>query len=153
MHVFVGVSRKKQQLGQLVTRLSLLQTVGLPDSPFIFGGHRAWWRVKCDYIIFLLQSSWVCLHLCACDCTTACLSVADSCVAKQPCVCTLEWGREGREAPGQQRQTLTSIATSDWTQQCSWWIRLTIIKFEKTLFKTVCMGKYWVSLVHYAQTR
>lgn len=86
--------------------------------------------VEWEYIIFRLQSSWafqVCVCMCVCVCTIECLSIACSCVAKQPCVCTLEWGWEGREAPGQQRQTLTSTAASDWTHQCSWWMRLTII--------------------------
>lgn len=71
----------------------------------------------------------VCVVL-VCVCTNECVcSIGCSWVAKQPCVCTLEWGWEEREAPGQQRQTLTGIAASDWTHRCSWWMMPIIIMF------------------------
>ena len=72
----------------------------------------------------------VCVCVLVCVCTNECVcSIGCSWVAKQPCVCTLEWGWEEREAPGQQRQTLTGIAASDWTHRCSWWMMLIIIVF------------------------
>lgn len=126
---FSCVSPARSSHRDMVTGLNLLKTVGLTVSLHIFGGHTAWWRgrVRVHYLSpseFLGFPS-VCLYVCVC--TIECLSIACSCVAKQPGVCTLEWGWERREAPGQQRQTLTSTAASDWTHQCSWWMRLTII--------------------------
>lgn len=47
-------------------------------------------------------------------------------------------GGKGREAPGQRRQTHTSVAASDWTHQRSWWMRLTIVSL------TGCWRALWV---------
>ena len=110
-----------------ITGLNLIQSEAFTVSLHIFGGHRAWRGGAGVHYIPLSEfqgfpSVCVCVCVCVlvCVCTNECVcSIGCSWVAKQPCVCTLEWGWEEREAPGQQRQTLTGIAASDWTHRCS----------------------------------
>lgn len=63
----------------------------------IWWGHRAWWRGKVGvhYLFFLSWAFQMCVYMCE-RLHVDCLSIACSYVAKQPCVCMLEWGL-GRE--------------------------------------------------------
>lgn len=90
------------------TWLILLQTAAACSSAH-FGGRGARRRLG---VHFLPPSPWVFPSACVSVCARV-FSIGCSWVAKQPRVCMMEWGWEEREAPGQERQTFTSIATSD----------------------------------------